>query len=322
MRLCQFSSSLVLVCSSILNITCKGVLTEHHSSCITSWAPHRLPSQSPCRTGAWTLDTADSFHRSTRVKVSGSEESVGFFHGNPFASFRTGLGASRKGGHGSILGPKLFDVSDATFLHGQSLRRILCGTEHLKTHAHRTSSFQLDGKDRNTRINLVLGCVRHIFYPCRRIPQIQTWNDTSSVHPPGKDPWRLVLLAKALDKILSLGIPHSWMLLGMSWWLEDCDHKSYEIHYRKIQANSTQRPTASQWTHMAQSHLNYLHIPPYLDLKTWGATRLWPPQPSCSAFALWWENDLVDTFADLQGWSSLMSLSNVRICSREGRAFW
>jgi hypothetical protein len=85
MRLCQFSSSLVLVCSSILNITCKGVLTEHHSSCITSWAPHRLPSQSPCRTGAWTLDTADSFHRSTRVKVSGSEESVGFFHGNPFA---------------------------------------------------------------------------------------------------------------------------------------------------------------------------------------------------------------------------------------------
>ena len=27
---------------------------------------------------------------------------------------------------------------------------------------------------------------------------------------------------------------------------------------------------------MAQSHLNYLHIPPYLDLKTWGATRLWP----------------------------------------------
>lgn len=159
----------------------------------------------------------------------------------------------------------------------------------------------------------------------RRIPQIQTWNDTSSVHPPGKDPWRRVLLAKALDKILSLGIPHSWMLLGMSdgWRTVIINHMNFiTVYYRKIHANSTQRPTASQWTHMAQSHLNYLHIPPYLDLKTWGATRLWPPQPSCSAFALWWENDLVDTFADLQGWSSLMSLSNVRICSREGRAFW
>ena len=168
----------------------------------------------------------------------------------------------------SILGPKLFYVSDATFLHGQSLRRILCGTEHLKTHAHWTSSFQLDGKDRNTRINLVLGCARHIFYHfrplrSRRIPQIQFYGTIPAVYihpavrpletgPSCKGPWQ---------------DPQPWYtaqldVAGYVRWLEDCDHKSYiTVKSKQIQPKDQQHPSERTW-HKATSTTS-------ISLHTW-----------------------------------------------------